>query len=35
MISSVCVSRIYYRRETKNQNAETKNFVYVGEYTVL
>ena len=34
MISSVCVSRMYYRRE-RNQNAGTENFVYVGEYTVL
>ena len=33
-LSSVCVSRIYYRN-ARNQNAGTGNFVYVGEYIVL
>ena len=34
MLSSVSVSRRYYRNE-RNQTTETKNFDYVGEYTVF
>ena len=34
MLSSVCVSRMYYHNE-RNKNAGTGNFVFVGEYTVL